>query len=284
MDLWKALILGIIQGLTEFLPISSTAHLTLAGKLMQLIDSNHPEQWTAFIAVMQLGTLLAVLIYFARDLFDITREFIFDNFAYLRQREKPLSANARLGWYIIIGSLPIVIIGLSLKKLIEGTFTKNLYVIAGSLILLALLLSIAEIVGRRTRTIEQLTLFDSLVVGLAQVLALIPGSSRSGTTMTAALFTGLTRTTAARFSFLLSIPAIGGSGVYEFLKTFRDLTPEMSMALVVSTLASAVVGYLSIAFLIRYLQTHTTYIFVGYRIVLGVTIFILLLIGKVMPY
>jgi undecaprenyl-diphosphatase len=284
MSLLKALILGIIQGLTEFLPISSTAHLTLAGKLLNVIDPEHPEQWTAFIAVMQLGTLLAVLLYFASDLVTITREFFTSNTAYLQRREVTLTPGARLGWYIIVGSLPIGLLGYGLSKVIEGPLTKNLYVISGSLILLALILSLAEAYGRRTRTIEQLSLFDAIVMGIAQVFALIPGSSRSGTTITAGLFTGLTRTTAARFSFLLSVPAIGASGLLQFYKSYRDLTPQMSMALIVSTVASAIVGYLAIAFLMTYLQTRSTFIFVGYRIVLGGAILLLLLLGKVEAY
>jgi undecaprenyl-diphosphatase len=283
MSILKALILGIIQGLTEFLPISSTAHLTLAGKLLNVVDPEHPEQWTAFIAVMQLGTLFAVLVYFAPDLYNITREFIIGNMGYLQRREIMLSPNARLGWYIIIGSIPIGLFGYGLSKIIEGPMTKNLYVIAGSLIVLGIFLSLAEIFGRRVRTLDQVSLFDSIVVGIAQVLALIPGSSRSGTTITAGLFTGLTRTSAARFSFLLSVPAIGASGLLQFYKSYRDLNPQMVMALIVSTLASAIVGYLAIAFLMSYLQTRTTYIFVGYRIVLGVAILALLFMGKIAP-
>jgi undecaprenyl-diphosphatase len=283
MSILKALILGIIQGLTEFLPISSTAHLTLAGKLMNLIDPKHPEQWTAFIAVMQLGTLVAVLVYFAPDLINITREFITGNIAYLQRREIMLSPNARLGWYIIIGSLPIGIFGLKLSKMIEGPLTKNLYVIAGSLIVLALVLALAEMVGRRMRTIEQVSLFDAIVVGFAQVLALIPGSSRSGTTITAALFTGLTRTSAARFSFLLSVPAIGASGLLQFYKSYKDLSPQMTTALIVSTVASAIVGYIAIAFLMSYLQTRSTFVFIVYRIILGAIILVLLTTGKVSP-
>jgi undecaprenyl-diphosphatase len=284
MSLFKALILGIIQGLTEFLPISSTAHLTLAGKWLNVIDPEHPEQWTAFIAVMQLGTLLAVLIYFASDLITITREFVIGNIGYLQRREIMLNPSARLGWYIIIGTLPIGLFGYSLSKLIEGPLTKNLYVIVASLIGLAIFLALAEVYGRRTRTIEQVTLFDAIFVGMAQVLALIPGSSRSGTTITAALFRGLTRTSAARFSFLLSVPAVAASGLLQLYKSYHNLNHEMSMALIVSTVASAIVGYLAIAFLMTYLQTHTTYIFVGYRIALGAIIFILLYIGKVQPY
>ncbi|MBL8150851.1 MAG: undecaprenyl-diphosphatase UppP [Blastocatellia bacterium] len=285
MTLLQALILGIVQGLTEFLPISSTAHLTLFGRWLGCIDPEHPEQWTAFIAVMQLGTLIAVLIYFTNDIVNITREFILGNISYIQKRDLVLSPTARLGWYIIVGSLPIGIVGYSFKKIIEGTLTKNLYVISASLIILAIILFFAEHYGRKVRSVDQLTILDAIFVGFAQVLALIPGSSRSGTTMTAGLLMGLTRVSAAKFSFLLGIPAIGASGIYEFYsefyKSYKDgLVAPINTALIVSTIAAAIVGYLSIAFLMHYLQTRTTNVFVVYRIALGVLILILLLTGK----
>ncbi|KAF0249693.1 MAG: undecaprenyl-diphosphatase [bacterium] len=277
MTFWQALILGIIQGLTEFLPISSTAHMTLTGKLLGAMDRLSPEQWTAFMAVIQLGTLLAVLLYFAPDLLIITREFIAGNLYYLKGRDMVLSPDARLGWYIIIGSIPIVVFGLILKKLIEGESTKNLYVISISLIVWAVFLALAEIHGRRIRTVEQLTIFDAILVGIAQAFALIPGSSRSGTTITAGLFVGLTRESAARFSFLLSIPSIFGAGVYELYKYRHEITGQLNFPVIVATIAAALVGYITIDLLMRYLQTHTTHIFVGYRIILGVIILTLIL-------
>ena len=277
MTFWQALILGIIQGLTEFLPISSTAHMTLTGKLLGAMDRLSPEQWTAFMAVIQLGTLLAVLLYFAPDLLIITREFIAGNLYYLKVRDMVLSPDARLGWYIIIGSIPIVVFGLILKKLIEGESTKNLYVISISLIVWAVFLALAEIHGRRIRTVEQLTIFDAILVGIAQAFALIPGSSRSGTTITAGLFVGLTRESAARFSFLLSIPSIFGAGVYELYKYRHEITGQLNFPVIVATIAAALVGYITIDLLMRYLQTHTTHIFVGYRIILGVIILTLIL-------
>ncbi len=277
MTLWQALILGIIQGLTEFLPISSTAHMTLTGKLLGAMQKLSPEQWTAFMAVIQLGTLLAVLLYFAPDLVTITREFIAGNLYYLKGRDMVLSPEARLGWYIIIGSIPIVIIGLILKKLIEGDSTKNLYVISISLIVWAVFLAFAEVHGRRMRTVEQLTIFDSILVGIAQAFALIPGSSRSGTTITAGLFVGLTRESAARFSFLLSIPSVFGAGAYELYKYRHEIIGQLNLPVIVATIAAAIVGYITIELLMRYLQTHTTYIFVGYRIILGVIILALVL-------
>jgi undecaprenyl-diphosphatase len=274
---WQALILGIIQGLTEFLPISSTAHMTLTGKLLGTMDRLSPEQWTAFMAVIQLGTLLAVLLYFAPDLLVITREFIVGNLYYLKGRDIVLNPDARLGWYIIIGSVPIVIAGLLLKNVIEGVFTKNLYVISISLIVWAIFLSLAEIHGRRIRTVEQLTIFDAIFVGLAQAFALIPGSSRSGTTITAGLFVGLTRESAAKFSFLLSIPSIFGAGVYELYKYRSQLIGQLNVPIIVATVVAGIVGYISIDLLMRYLQTNSTYVFVGYRIVLGVIILALVL-------
>jgi undecaprenyl-diphosphatase len=283
MNLFQALILGIIQGLTEFLPISSTAHLTLTGKLLRCVDAQHPQQWTAFIAVIQLGTALAALIYFAPDLIIIAREFLHCNIDYWHKREIILSVPARLGWQIIIGSIPILLTGFTLKKVIEGNITKNLYVIAGSLIGLAIILIFAEIYGRRLRAMEQLTILDAIIVGCAQVCALIPGASRSGATIAAALFVGLTRVAAARFSFLLSLPAIGGTGFYQFYKSYKDLAPRMYANLIVATLAAALVGYIAIGLLINFLQTHSTYIFVGYRISLGALILALIGLGKIQP-
>ncbi|MCS6884653.1 MAG: undecaprenyl-diphosphatase UppP [Acidobacteriota bacterium] len=290
MDVIKAIILGITQGLTEFIPISSTAHLTLVGRLLGVVDSRHPEQWTAFMAVMQLGTLVAVLTYFASDIITIGQEFLKGNIAYLQQREG-LSPAARLGWYVAIGSLPIGILGLLFKDFIEGAFTKNLYVISGSLIGLALLLFLAECLGKRNRTVNDLGVYDALVIGIAQALALIPGSSRSGTTITAGLFLGMTRVTAARFSFLLSIPAIGASGLYEFYNVVYDnyryggllLDRSMLVAVVASTFVSAVVGYISIAFLMTFLQQRSTAIFIIYRILLGLLLMVLLVSGKLEP-
>jgi undecaprenyl-diphosphatase len=301
MSILQAIILGIVQGLTEFIPISSTAHLVLASRAVGLGESLNSEQTTAVIAVIQLGTLLAVLVYFARDILKITRAFIVDHLALLRgqkseaalemtmmgQRQSKLSEDAWLGWLIIIGSIPIATIGLLLKKLIEGPFTKNLYVIATMMIVVAILLGAAEFVSRRRarhRNMNELGIVDALAVGFAQCLALIPGASRSGSTIMAGLFVGEARETAARFSFLLSIPAIAASGLLE-LKEAKDKLPSGSfLPMAVATLVSGIVGYLSIWFLLRFLRTHTTGIFIGYRIVVGLLIFGLLVAGMVSPY
>jgi len=277
MTILQAIFLGLVQGLTEFIPVSSTAHLVFAARLVDLFGGAdktlQAQQTTATIAVIQLGTLLAVLIYFARDIVNILRAFIFDHLAILRAGNAPdrprLSKDAWLGWLVIIGSLPVGTIGLLLKKQIEGPFTKNLWVIATMMIVVGALLMIAEIVGRRDHAMDQLTVKDALAVGSAQVLALIPGSSRSGSTIMGGLFAGQTRETAARFSFLLSIPAVAASGLLELKEAVHKLPPGSYGALAVATVVSGVVGYASIWFLLRYLRTHSTSIFIVYRVIVG---------------
>lgn len=263
----EAVLLGLIQGLSEFLPISSTAHLTIAGRAMNLIDPASPQSWTAFIAVVQLGTLAAVLAYFRRELVTITTSFVTENLRRVPFREQTTAA--RNGWYIILGTLPIVAIGLGFKRVIEGTITKDLAVIGASLVGLALVLEIAERRARFTRPIEAVTIGDALAIGFAQALALIPGASRSGTTITAGLFRGLTREGAARFSFLLSIPAVAASGVLEFIQTWRDLDSSGMISLIVATVVAGLSGYWAIAFLLRYLRTRSTRLFIVYRLLLG---------------
>ena len=191
-----------------------------------------------------------------------------------------LSTDAWLGWLIIIGTIPVVIVGLAFKRQIEGSFTKNLWIIATMMIVVALLLIVAELVGKRRKRLQDLGIGDALAVGVAQCLALIPGSSRSGSTMMAGLFVGQTRETAARFSFLLSIPAIAASGVLELFEAIEKLPPGSLTNLAVGTVVSAVVGYLSIWFLLRFLRTHSTGVFIGYRILVGGAIMIMLLMGR----
>jgi undecaprenyl-diphosphatase len=289
MTILQAIILGIVQGLTEFIPISSTAHLVFAARAVGLYAGANAtlkaEQTTATIAVIQLGTLLAVLIYFWRDIVNITRAFIGDHLAILKGRKSgevtsaKLSTDAWLGWLVIIGSLPVAIIGLLFKKQIEGTFTKNLWVIATMMIVVALLLALAELVGKRLRAMEDLGIRDALIVGGAQALALIPGSSRSGSTIMGGLFAGETRETAARFSFLLSIPAIAASGLLELKEAFEKLPHEHYLALAVATVVSGIVGYASIWFLLRFLRKHSTGIFIIYRLLVGGLIVFALLRG-----
>ncbi len=216
MNIIDAIILGIIQGLTEFLPISSTGHLTLAGKFMGLISEEHPEQWTSFIAVIQLGTMVSILVYFWKDLWTIFLEFIQNNLL-KRVKYSEQTLNSKLGWMIIIGTVPIVVIGLLFKDAIEGALTKNLYVIGGSLIVLAVILAAAEKTAGFKKDMKDITLFDSIMIGIAQAVALIPGSSRSGTTITGGLFLGLKRDVAARFSFLLSKNDLRTAFIFEHI-------------------------------------------------------------------
>ncbi len=282
MSVFEAIFLGIIQGLSEFLPISSTGHVTVAGKLMNLIPENHPEQWTAFIAIIQLGTMVSVLVYFARDIINIITNFIKENFV-VRKKFSNQNLNSRLGWLIIIGTIPVVIIGLGFEDFIEGTFTKNLYVISISLIGLAILLAIAEQKAKFNKELTNITIKDSLVIGIAQAFALIPGSSRSGTTITGGLFLGLKRDVAARFSFLLSIPAVLGSGIFQLIDSIEYLDSAMILNLIVATIFSAISGYLAIDFLLKFLKKHSSYLFVYYRIVIGLFILILLITNSIKP-
>ncbi|MCX7875201.1 MAG: undecaprenyl-diphosphatase UppP [Melioribacteraceae bacterium] len=282
MNIIEAIILGIVQGLTEFLPISSTAHLTITGKFLNLISETNPERWTAFIAVIQLGTLISVLIYFWKELILILKNFLEENW-FNRVKLSQQTIDSKLGWYLIVATIPVVVIGLLFKDFIEGIFTKNLFVIGFSLIFLAIILAIAEKVGKFSRTKENLNWIDALVIGIAQALALIPGSSRSGTTITAGLFLGLNRETAARFSFLMSIPAISASGLLQFYQSLSFIDENGFIAMIVATIISAIVGYLSIEFLLRYLKSKSTWIFIIYRIAVGIIIIFLALFGIIKP-
>jgi undecaprenyl-diphosphatase len=294
MTILQAIILGIVQGLTEFIPISSTAHLIFASRALDLYQGEalRAQETTATIAVIQLGTLVAVLIYFARDIWNISIAFLRDHIALLTGKRGEriatpyplgLSHDAWLGWLVILGSIPIGVVGLLFKKQIEGTFTKNLWIIATMMIVIALLLIVAEVVGKKKRDMEQLGIVDAIAVGGTQVLALIPGASRSGSTIMGGLFAGETRETAARFSFLLSIPAIGASGLLELKKALHELPPGSTLPLIVSAIVAGLVGYASIWFLLRYLRTHSTGIFIGYRLVVGILIIMLLASGTLSP-
>lgn len=288
----QAVIFGIVQGLTEFIPISSTAHLVFTSRWIDLFGGN-PQQVTATMAVIQLGTLAAVLVYFASDIWSISTSFFRDHWRLVLTRGKVrrsdgemrkwLSDEARLGWLIIIGSIPIGVVGLAFKDFIEGPGTKNLWIIAVMLIVIAILLAIAEAVGTKRKELDRLGLVDCLAVGFAQVLALMPGASRSGSTLMGGMFAGQTRETAARFSFLLSIPAITASGLLELKQAMQILPAESIVPLAVSTLVSAIVGYASIWFLLAYLRRNSTAIFIVYRLLLGSIILVLLFNGYLSP-
>lgn len=294
MDYLQAVILGIVQGLTEFIPISSTAHLVFASRWLDLFGGN-AHQVTATMAVIQLGTLMAVFVYFAEDILSITIAFFRDHWGAISgRREIRFSGNSRfrpawlsdeawLGWLVILGSIPIGTVGILFKDLIEGPGTKNLWIIAVMLIAVALLLAAAEMVGKKQKELNRLGIVDCIAVGFAQVLALMPGSSRSGSTLMGGLFAGQTRETAARFSFLLSIPAITASGLLELREAVAMLPPGSFLPLAVSTLVSAIVGYLSIWFLLAFLRRNSTAVFIIYRIILGVIILALLWNGTLNP-
>ncbi len=270
-----AIILGIVQGISEFLPISSTGHLTIAGKFLNQISQTNPERWTHFIATIQLGTMISILVYFFKDLFNIAKDFINDNLI-LRKKISYQSQNSKLGWLIILGTLPIVIIGLALKKVIEGEITKNLYLIASMLIIVAIIMFIAEKITKNKRSFEEITWKDALIIGFAQCLALIPGVSRSGSTITAGLFLNIKRDVTARFSFLLSVPAILTSGLLELKESLPYIVNEGALSVIIATVVSFISGYLAIDFLIKYLRTKTTLVFIIYRIIVGAVILILL--------
>lgn len=287
MTILQAIVLGVVQGLTEFIPVSSTAHLVFAARVVNLYGGAdktlQAEQTTATIAVIQLGTLLAVLVYFTRDIVKILHAFGRDHLAWMSGKVEPgkpkLSQDAWLGWLVIIGSIPVGIVGLLFKEQIEGPFTKNLWVIATMMIFVGILLTIAEFVGKRNHGMEQLRVKDALAVGCAQVLSLIPGSSRSGSTIMGGLFAGQTRETAARFSFLLSIPAIAASGLLELGEAIEKLPAGSYGALAVATVVSGAVGYASIWFLLRFLRTHSTGVFIIYRVIVGGLILAALSLG-----
>ena len=255
MSAFEAIVLGIVQGLTEFLPISSTAHLRIVPAFAGWEDPG-----AAFTAVVQLGTMAAVLLYFRDDLWRIARA----SFAALREPEARQRLDARLGLYIVLGTIPIGIFGLIFKDQIENG-ARDLTLIGCTLIALGLLLLAAEKVATHRRHLEDLNGRDGMIIGLAQAAALVPGVSRSGSTITAGLFLGLERTAAARYSFLLSVPAVVLSGLFE-LRHVGDGQHAAALPTALATFIAFVVGYASIAFLLRYLAHHSTAVFVVYRV------------------
>ena len=260
----QALILGVVQGLTEFLPISSTAHLRVVPHFLGWADPG-----AAFSAVIQLGTLAAVFAYFAADV----RRLVVAAVQGVVQRNFNYSPDCRMAWAIALGTVPIAALGLGGRDFIENE-ARQLPLIAASLIVLALFLLLAERVGRRERDMQDLGFWAIQFIGLCQALALIPGCSRSGSTIMGGLFVGLKRPDAARFSFLLGLPAIGASGLLQLFALLEDgLGGTGLLSIALGILAAAVSGYLSIGFLLRFLERRGTYWFAAYRILLGALIF-----------
>ena len=299
----QALILGLVQGITEFLPVSSTAHMRILPALLNHFNHNWPnDTGAAFSAIVQLGPIVGIIAYFRKDL----ARYVAGVVRSLKQGQlfPKGDTDARLGWYALLATVPLVIAGLALEKKVDGEY-RNLYFIAGALIVLALILLVAEIVSKRTRKLESLTFGEAMGIGLAQALALVPGASRSGITITAGLFLGLEREEAARFSFLLSIPAITLAGVYKLLKTLlpqyfgeathaagaaavKAVSPDLSAVAGPYLFAAVVAGifaFIVVRWLLGYLsdEKHSTMPFIIYRIALGIGLIYLVHLGIVVP-
>jgi undecaprenyl-diphosphatase len=271
----EALILGLVQGLTEFLPISSSAHLRIVGEFLP----GAQDPGAAFTAITQLGTETAVIVFFWRDIVRIVSHW-FGSFTGRVPRNDP---DARMGWLIIIGSLPIVVLGLVFQDQIETTF-RSLYIVATMLIVFGIVLGLADWAGAKNRGLDQLTVPHGIYFGLAQSLALIPGVSRSGGTITMGLLLGYERAAAARYAFLLAIPAVFGSGLYQLFKSMGEPAVYGPLETAAATLVAFVVAILIIAFFMNWISKHSFLPFVIYRIALGTAIFIMLGAGVIQPY
>lgn len=269
-EILKAILLGVVQGLTEFLPVSSTAHLRIIPSFFGWGDIG-----ASYTAVIQVGTMIAIILYFRSDLMNMTRAML------LSLKTKDFnSKDTRLLIMIIIGTIPIVIAGFLLKDLIRHQF-RNMYIVAASLIFFSIILMIADRFTKKKVDLSSITYKDGIIVGIFQAMALIPGASRSGSTISGAFFRNMTREDAARFSFLLSIPAVLLSGVYELFSQRATLLSGDSaiLSLVIATVVSGVVGYWSIWFLLSYIKKHSMMLFVVYRVIIGILIIILLSTG-----
>jgi undecaprenyl-diphosphatase len=273
MSWWQVVVLAVVQGLTEFLPVSSSGHLAIVSRIFFDADAG-----ASFTAVTQLGTEVAVLAYFARDIVRIIKAWLLG----LRDAAQR-NADYRLGWYVIIGTIPICILGLFFKDEIRSG-VRNLWVIATALVVFSAVIAVAERLGRQSRHVDQLNWRDAIVVGVAQTIALVPGVSRSGVTISAGLFLGLERELAARFGFLLAIPAVFASGLFSLPDAFHPVREGMSATgpqLLVATVIAFVVGLSAVAWFLQFLVRHSMYWFVGYRVVAGAGVLILVATGAV---
>ena len=275
MSWLQVVVLSLVQGLTEFLPVSSSAHLAIVSRVFFDGDAG-----ASFTAVSQLGTEAAVVVYFARDIARIVKAW----FSGLFVRAHRDNVDYRLGWYVIIGTIPIGVLGFVFKDVIRSQ-ARNLWVIATAMLVFSAVIAVAEYYGRQNRHVGQLTWRDGLIVGIAQCLALVPGVSRSGATISAGLFLGLDRPLAARFGFLLAIPAVLASGLFSLPDAFHPVSEGMSATgaqLVVSVVIAFGVGLAAVAWLLRFLTHHAMYWFVGYRVMLALAVMALLVTGKVL--
>jgi undecaprenyl-diphosphatase len=270
----EALILGLVQGLTEFLPISSSAHLRILGEFLP----NAVDPGAAFTAIVQIGTEAAVVVFFWRDIVRIITHW----WQALVGKIPHNDPDAKMGWLIIIGSIPIVVLGIAFQDQIETTL-RSLWIVATTLIVFGVLLGIADWVGAKRRKLDQLTVPHGIIYGLAQALALIPGVSRSGGTITAGLFMGYERAAAARYAFLLAIPAVFGSGFYQLVKSWGEPAVYSPLETAAATLVAFAVALLVIAFFMSYISRRSFAPFVIYRILLGGTVMVLLSTGVLTP-
>lgn len=282
MGFIEAIILGLVQGLTEFLPISSSAHLRIMGEFLPSAS----DPGATFTAITQLGTELAVILYFRNDIARILSRWF-------QQFRKPHGVHGeivdrnhpdvRLGWLVILGTIPIVLVGYFAQEYIRSTF-RSLWLVATVLIVFGIILGIADYLGKRTRALDEMSYGHGITIGLAQMLALIPGVSRSGSTMTAGLALGYTRPAAARFGFLLAVPAVFGSGLYELIHSFGEPLQVFSYPeIAVATVVAFFVGYAVIAGLMRYIEKRSFLPFVIYRVALGATLYVLLSLNIIQP-
>ncbi|CAB4340491.1 unannotated protein [freshwater metagenome] len=275
MSTLEAIVLGIVQGLTEFLPISSTGHILYVPAL-----AGWPDPGAAFSAVIQLGTMAAVLVYFRKDLWRMAVAFV-KSFGGEHTLWRSSDTDARLGWYILLGTIPIAIVGIVFSDQIENN-VRTLSLVAIVMILFSFVLMAADLKGAQNRDVKELTLRDGIIIGLFQALALIPGVSRSGSTISGGLFLGLNRESATRYSFLLSVPAVVLSGVFELRKIGDSTGASVGVwPTVVATVLAFISGYLAIAFLLRFVRTHNFSVFVIYRVAVGVLMLVLLATGAV---
>ncbi|KNC19263.1 UDP-diphosphatase [Arthrobacter sp. RIT-PI-e] len=272
MNWIEAAFLGLVQGITEFLPVSSSAHLRIVGEFLP----NAQDPGAAFTAITQLGTETAVVVFFWRDIVRIVKAW-FGSLAGKVPRNDP---DVRMGWLVILGSVPIVVLGLLFQDQIESTF-RSMWIVATMLIVFGLILAIAEYVGRQSRELPELTYRHGILFGLAQALALVPGVSRSGGTITAGLLMGYTREAAARYSFLLAIPAVFGSGVFQLVKSYDEQGPFTLPETALATLVAFLVGFAIIGWFLRFVTTRGYGLFVWYRILLGVGLYLLLGFGVI---
>lgn len=273
MDIWQAVLLGIVEGVTEFLPVSSTGHLTIVEKLLGY--SVGRADITAFTAIIQVGAVLATIVYFRNDLIRIITAWT----GGLLQTEGRRHPDYRFGWAIIIGSVPIAIVGLAAKDFIEKSL-RSLWLVAGALIVWSLVMWYADHRAGQSRPEGDVTWKDTLLIGTVQCLALIPGVSRSGATMSAGLLRGFNRVTVTRLSFFLSIPALCAAGVLEAGRQYGAISQGVGWpATIIATVISFIVAYVSIAWLLKYIARHTYSIFIYYRIALGIILLALLASG-----